>query len=509
MAPARQSDGSREFLTPAVDTLPINVAVLDADGYILETNDAWEQFGRENDIGMRPDTTGVNYLEVTRDDADEHAQRAAEGLRSVLEGSKELFTMEYPCHSPTEDRWFLLRAAEFTHDGSRYVSVAHVDITDRRKREETIRAKYRRYETLTETAPDAIFLVSLDTYELVQTNPEASSLTGYTQAELSGMSYRELHPPGERYDSFLESYSDRVATADSKSTTVTEFEDGSDIEVQTRTGDRRSVEINASLVELENEQLRGDGASDELVLAIFRDVTQRRQYERQLETQRDQLELLNQVVRHDIRNDLQLVLTYSDILERTVADSDAQTHVEKIRESAENAVELTTTAREVAEIMLRSEEDTTAIALRPTIQREIADLRSSYPAACVTVEGDIPDVEVEADEMLGSVLSNLLSNAVQHNDKSEPTVWLSVTERENDIVVRVADNGPGIPDDQKEQIFGRGEKGLESEGTGVGLYLVNTLVEQYGGTVWIEDNDPVGAVFFLTLPRVTRDRRRT
>jgi signal transduction histidine kinase len=66
--------------------------------------------------------------------------------------------------------------------------------------------------------------------------------------------------------------------------------------------------------------------------------------------------------------------------------------------------------------------------------------------------------------------------------------------------VSIADNGPGIEDKHKEQIFQEGEKGLESGGTGVGLYLVKTLVDKYGGDVWVEDNEPTGSVFVVELP---------
>jgi signal transduction histidine kinase len=103
--------------------------------------------------------------------------------------------------------------------------------------------------------------------------------------------------------------------------------------------------------------------------------------------------------------------------------------------------------------------------------------------------------------MLRSVFRNLLNNAVQHSDRDEPTVVVSAeTEAGGDwVVVRVADDGPGIPADRKETVFGKGEKGLESEGTGLGLYLVYTLVDHYGGSVWIEDNDPRGSVFVVRL----------
>nr|WP_305882820.1 sensor histidine kinase [Halobellus rarus] len=151
--------------------------------------------------------------------------------------------------------------------------------------------------------------------------------------------------------------------------------------------------------------------------------------------------------------------------------------------------------------------------LRTALESELETLRSETDAVVVT-DGTVPDVTVSANEILGSVFRNLLTNAVQHNDKDLPEVRVSATVDGGDGVVRVrvADNGPGIPDDRTEQIFGRGEKGLQSGGTGLGLYLVQTLVDTYGGDVWVEDGEdasvpngasddsPTGAVFVVELP---------
>jgi signal transduction histidine kinase len=108
-----------------------------------------------------------------------------------------------------------------------------------------------------------------------------------------------------------------------------------------------------------------------------------------------------------------------------------------------------------------------------------------------------------ADEMLGSVFRNLLINAVQHNDKPVPEATVTVRDRADTVRVHVADNGPGVRDAHKEAIFGKGEKGLNSEGTGIGLHLVQTLVESYGGDVWATDNDPEGAIFVVELRKQT------
>jgi signal transduction histidine kinase len=102
--------------------------------------------------------------------------------------------------------------------------------------------------------------------------------------------------------------------------------------------------------------------------------------------------------------------------------------------------------------------------------------------------------------MLSSVFRNLLTNAIQHNDKDIPEVTASVKRADGSVLVRIADNGPGIADDRKDEIFKQGKMGLDSSGVGLGLYLVDTLVTRYGGEVRVEDNHPTGAVFTVELP---------
>jgi signal transduction histidine kinase len=207
------------------------------------------------------------------------------------------------------------------------------------------------------------------------------------------------------------------------------------------------------------------------------------------------------MLRHDIRNDLQLVTAYAELLEEACDDRELHDYVETVLENADHAVDLTTTAGELADVMLSTEEDLQQVYLQSSLRSELDDIRSAYSRAVVTCETDIPDVPVRANEMLDSVFRNLLKNAIEHNDTDIPEITVSVTDRPDSVLVQIADNGPGVPDSQKEEIFGKGEKGLESQGTGIGLYLVQTLVGIYDGDVWVEDNEPEGAEFFVELPK--------
>ena len=121
-----------ELSADTLDTLPINVAVLAGDGRIVFTNRAWREFGGGDPTRPPPEDTGVNYLEAIDPDVDGYARRALEGIRAIIAGDRESFTLEYPCHTPEERQWFLMRVTSFERDGETRVVVAHSDITERK-----------------------------------------------------------------------------------------------------------------------------------------------------------------------------------------------------------------------------------------------------------------------------------------------------------------------------------------------------------------------------------------
>jgi PAS domain S-box-containing protein len=233
---------------------------------------------------------------------------------------------------------------------------------------------------------------------------------------------------------------------------------------------------------------------------VLRDVTELKEYEQRLEEQRDGLELLNQVVRHDIRNDLQVVMANAETLEAALDDdTEADERLQALLDAVDHAVDLTETAREMAAVTLSAPDDAGSVDLRTVLHEQIAEVRSTYPAAEIGIVGSIPAVSVRTGEMIDAVFRNVLKNGVQHNDKAVPEIEVSATERGESVTIRIADNGPGIPEDVREAVFDQGETGLDSSGTGIGLYLVRTLVDRYDGDVWIEDNEPEGTVFVVEL----------
>jgi signal transduction histidine kinase len=197
---------------------------------------------------------------------------------------------------------------------------------------------------------------------------------------------------------------------------------------------------------------------------------------------------------------MQVVLGLVELLEDDV-DETGQDALDTIATTGEHVVELTRSSRDLARTVAgETELPLEPVSLSETISVEVDRRREAFPDTTLTVD-DVPDVTVRANDLLASVFRNLLNNAVQHSDRDDPTVTVSADLLRGDhrVRVRVADDGPGIPPEREKEVFGKGEKGLDSTGTGLGLYLVESLVDQYGGEVWIESNDPRGTVVVVEL----------
>jgi signal transduction histidine kinase len=243
-----------------------------------------------------------------------------------------------------------------------------------------------------------------------------------------------------------------------------------------------------------------DDVTPRLLQQTLRYAIRREQQQRELRQRNAELALLNQVVRHDIRNDVAVILGWGDGLKPHV-DEAGRDSLDRMLSAGEHITNITETVGDFLDVLEGdSEPELHPVDLESVLTNEVEKARSAYDAATITVEGDLHSgLEVVATDLLSSVFRNLLNNAVSHNDKPEPEITITVEDNDETVSVAIADNGPGIPDSQKDEIFGRGEMGLESSGSGIGLYLVDTLVEMYNGSVVIENNDPEGSIFTVTL----------
>jgi len=226
------------------------------------------------------------------------------------------------------------------------------------------------------------------------------------------------------------------------------------------------------------------------VEGIARDVSDIVEAERNVRSLNEYLTVLNKILRHDIQNDLAVIKMYADLI-REGEELDIQTFLQKLDERIDHAISTIKDAREIEKMLKVGE--LVGVNLSAVLMKVIEEFNRE---ARITYE--IPEgVYVEADSAINSVIHNIIQNAIFHNDKEIPEIDVSVVEKGDKVYVRIADNGPGVPDEMKTLIFEENFKGETTGRSGLGLYLVRETMKRYGGRVWVEDNKPYGSVFVL------------
>jgi len=448
-----------------------------------------------NEPGVAGEFTEANPAMVELFDADSEAELLETPVAKLYRspGRREIVSRKLDAEGHIEEEeirletlsgepfWGAVSAIRHEIDGEVYYDGIVQDVTERREATRELRLREQRFRRLFEDHNAPMLLVDPDDGTVERANDAAAAFYGYDRETLTAMDIQDINQLPD--DEVARRREQAEAEEANRFIFPHELADG----------DVRQVEVDSSPIHTGGKRL---------LFSIVHDVTERERTRERLERQNDQLEVLNRVVRHDIRNDMTVVLSHAEFLADHVEDA-GRDYLDTLVQHSEHVVELTDTVRELMASMLADDPGEPGdVRLARVLEEEIETVGDGYEAATFTVEGSVPDVRVAGNEMLSSVFRNLLNNAVQHNDAAAPTVTVSATADGDSVEVRVADDGPGVPDDRKDAIFGKGERGIDSPGTGLGLYLVHTFVEQFGGDVWVTDNEPRGAVFHVELPRV-------
>ena len=196
----RELRNARAFFRAAFDALTDHVALLDTHGRIMEVNRAWQTFAAENGYSHPGAGCGESYLQVCQSalaGGDGIAGEVGQGLSALLAGSRETFSIMYPCHSPQEQRWFKLCAAHVKVDGARRIMVSHENVTERLREERELRESAARYRLIYESHPSPLWLMDDDTAHFLSVNDVALALYGYTRDEFLALTPWDLRVADE------------------------------------------------------------------------------------------------------------------------------------------------------------------------------------------------------------------------------------------------------------------------------------------------------------------------
>lgn len=531
---------SRSLMHSALEALTPHIAILDRDGTILATNEAWRRFARENGGDSVRTGAGMNYVDVCRSARgpfSDGAQAVAAGLERLLSGDTAQYELEYPCPEPGMKRWFMLRATPLA-DGRGAVT-AHIDITALKSVESRIRCIEQAGHVVASSLDAQQLLVNLARFSV----PRLSSLCiadlldgdelrrvalvradGANRADADGVDSPMLvgdpaaSPPAvvralrsgecERADKLAELFPpsgpgsmDRVRGLEAAGIT-------SGLVVPLRVSGRVLGALSFGWTAAAGPS----GPEDVHVLEKLSEraamaVDNAEHYEEKQRAIRARDDVLA-VVSHDLRNLLNQALLGTGLLLKGPGNAPTRRAAEIVGRATERMRRL------VADLLDFANVEAGRLALDRRPARVSALVREAQALLEPLAERNemklafevVGDADVQCDQgRVLQVLSNLVGNAVKFSPpRADIQVRVDVGPRETRF--SVVDRGPGIDPADMPHIFERYWRGKQAPGCGLGLAIAKGIVEGHGGMIWVDSDPGKGSAFRFTLPHAAAAR---
>jgi len=234
-----------------------------------------------------------------------------------------------------------------------------------------------------------------------------------------------------------------------------------------------------------------------------------REKKRNLERSNEKLEEFSHVVSHDLKEPLRTVETFSGFLLEDYEDKlDAEgvDYLNTLKRTSSRMRQLINDLLSLASIHMDTK-SFDRINTQRMLEEIQEDLEIRLRGVNLQVATDLPPVK-GSRVRIGELFSNLIVNGIKYNDKALPMIrvgWKQdARSNNNSATFFVEDNGIGIESRYQERVFGIFEKlnpREDYEGTGAGLAICKRIVEEHGGTIWVESEVGKGSTFYFTIPR--------
>jgi len=391
--------------------------------------------------------------------------------RDLVEGywaaaqAGESYDIEHRIVVDGETKWVRERVTVELDDGEAVEGFGIVqDVTDRTELEAELEEKSSQLDTIFEELPVSLFF-----------KDEAARHVRVSEGHATG--YEGYYPPRGKGDLTIDGPEDFLGETDlalfPEQNARASYED-----------DRRVIETGEAILRQVEHLTYGDGGERWLtttkvpwrgtdgeivgLLGFSLDITERKRYERRLERQNERLEEFASIVSHDLRNPLNVASGRLELLQRE-SDSEHLAAMERAHDRMERLIaDLLTLARQGSTL-----EETKRVRLQEVVERSWNSVETGEATSAVETERSI----LADPDRLQQLLENLVRNAVEHGGSD-----VTVTVDDLDDGFYVADDGPGIPEEEREEVFERGYT-TEEGGTGFGLAIVERIAEAHDWSV--------------------------
>ncbi|MDG6256571.1 MAG: PAS domain S-box protein [Methanomicrobiaceae archaeon] len=342
------------------------------------------------------------------------------------------------------------------------------DITERLKARKALEESERRFRTLVESVEEAVMIIDR-ACRITYVNPYVARLLGRDRASLQDSTFEELLPAEvvERATEMAYKVFDS-----GKMTRFTFFYPGID----------RWLDV--AIVPLHREDPRVT-----TLCYVARDITDLKQLEQSLAQANAKLQLLSSITRHDILNQITALLAYVTLLKDEAPETpEIQRYIDLIEQLTYRIEGQISFTRDYEDMGVKQP-------AWQNVKQTVERVRGSIPLGPIDLSIETGTLEVFADPMLEKIFFNLISNSIQHGEKVSK-IRVSVRWRDGGAVILVEDDGRGIPDGMKEEIFRKGV----GKHKGYGLFLAKEILSITGISIHECGREGEGARFEIVVP---------
>ncbi len=220
-------------------------------------------------------------------------------------------------------------------------------------------------------------------------------------------------------------------------------------------------------------------------------------------SKREQMLLVhNRILRHNLRNKLNVIQSQAELLDSSLEQSSCK-ETREIQRATEKLLHLADRARTTERLLDPPSATETGTDVASVVHELATEIQQREPALTVTVSAP-ESIYAACGEEISTAIEELLQNVADHAG-AEPTATVTVAAAGDHVVIRIEDDGDGIPEDEAAVISGDDDITQLQHTLGIGLWLVDWIVARYDGTLRVPQSAETGCVIEMELPRATAD----
>jgi PAS domain S-box-containing protein len=481
-----------------LNALPPNVVLLNEAGKIVAVNESWRRFTLANNLGIPKYGIDYSYQAISEKATGVDGWTAGEiavGLKEVIAGTRDEFSIEYSCVINQKKVWFQLIVSPLTDKTKKGAVVLHIDITDRKKAEEAMLQSEANLSTIFENT-DIGYVLCDTAHKIVSFNAKANDLS-------IGQFGKPLKTGNNGFAFFPKDKIPNIKKAIDKvlHNEVISYETSYSL------SDGRIKWYDVRWIGVTGKK----GANSGFILA-FNDITARKisniesdRITADLVKRNKDLEQFTYIVSHNLRAPVANIIGLSNMLNNFELDINECDEIKRALSNSINILDQTIMdLNHILEVSSHADVKNEVVSLKGLMDDLTLNLGSSIQKenAAISVDFAAADSVFTVKSFMYSIFYNLLTNGIKYKRPDTAPAILVYTRKKGDILeIGFKDNGKGIDENNFKNLFGlykRFDTGVD--GKGMGLFMTKMQVENLGGKISAESKPGFGTTFKLEFP---------